>query len=134
MRLKRTVQSNRLDRFADHEIRCKLKAMSDWLYANPEMLGWIASDLCRADVNATGRKGLPVEILLRCAILKQVPPAQLRGLGALSGELPVLSSHCQATPRFSAEEVGVTEGGRDSSIGDVSWERINRLMLTEAKE
>jgi IS5 family transposase len=33
-------------------------------------LDWIAADLHRRDVYDTGRKGLPIETVLRCAILK----------------------------------------------------------------
>ena len=51
MRQKRTVQGSIFDLYAEHEIGRELKAMSDWLDSHPEVLDWIASDLCRAAAN-----------------------------------------------------------------------------------
>ena len=71
MRQKRTVQSSIFDLYAEHEIGRELEAMSDWLDGHPEVLDWMTPELCRADVKETGREGLSVESILRCAILKQ---------------------------------------------------------------
>lgn len=71
MRQKRTVQGSIFDLYAEHEIGRELKAMSDWLDRNPEILDWIAPDLCRAEIKETGREGLSVESIVRSAILKQ---------------------------------------------------------------
>jgi IS5 family transposase len=71
MRQKRTVQGSIFDLYAEHEIGRELKAMSDWLDEHPEILDWIAPELCRAGIKATGREGLSVESIVRSAILKQ---------------------------------------------------------------
>src|SRR5512132_1350607 len=54
-----------------HEIGCELKAMSQWLDGQPELIGLVAGDLRRQGVRETGRRGLPAESVLRCALLKQ---------------------------------------------------------------
>ncbi len=71
MREKRTVQSSIFHFFADHEIGRELQAISNWLDSHPEILELVAADIQEVKVNDCGRKGLPVESVLRCAILKQ---------------------------------------------------------------
>lgn len=105
--------------------------MSDWLDAHPEMLDWIASDICRADVNATGREGLPVESLLRCAILKQYRQLSYEALAFYLEDSPSFRAFARLPPGLTPKKSVLQKGV--SAIGDVSWERINRRMLTEAK-
>ena len=71
MRQGRTVQASIFDVFATHEIGHELKAMSQWLDEQRDLLGLVARDLARVGVKATGRQGLPAEAVLRCALLKQ---------------------------------------------------------------
>ncbi len=49
----------------------ELQAISNGLDSHPEILELVAADLQEVKVNDCGRKGLPVESVLRCAILKQ---------------------------------------------------------------
>ena len=71
MRQERTVQATIFEVFAQHEIGCELKAMSQWLDGQPALVSLVAGDLRRQGVRETGRRGLPVESVLRCALLKQ---------------------------------------------------------------
>jgi IS5 family transposase len=71
MRQERTVQASIFDVFAKHEIGRELKAMSEWLDAHCALIGLVAEDLRREGVKQTGRRGLPAEAVLRCALLKQ---------------------------------------------------------------
>ncbi|RDH88641.1 MAG: hypothetical protein DIZ78_01560 [endosymbiont of Escarpia spicata] len=71
MREKRTIQASIFEGYAEHEIGRELKAMSDWLDTQLGPLDWVAADVKRRNVEETGRKGLPIESVLRCAILKQ---------------------------------------------------------------
>ena len=71
MRQERTIQMSIFDVFAGHEIGRELQAMSEWLDAHSALLGLVAEDLRRDGVRATGRRGLPAEAVLRCALLKQ---------------------------------------------------------------
>jgi IS5 family transposase len=71
MRQERTIQATIFEVFAQHEIGCELKAMSQWLDGRLELIGLVAGDLRRQGVRETGRRGLPAESVLRCALLKQ---------------------------------------------------------------
>ena len=71
MREKRTVQTSIFEQYAEHEIGRELKVMSAWLDTQPELLDWVAADVKQRNVEETGRKGLSIESVLRCAILKQ---------------------------------------------------------------
>ena len=71
MRQERTIQATIFEVFAQHEIGCELKAMSQWLDGQPRLSSLVAADLRRQGVRQTGRRGLPAESVLRCALLKQ---------------------------------------------------------------
>jgi len=58
MRQERTVQATIFEVFAQHDIGCELKAMSQWLDEHRELIGLVAEDLRRHDVMETGRQGL----------------------------------------------------------------------------
>src|SRR5207244_6515211 len=71
MRQERTVQATIFEVFAQHEIGCELKAISQWLDGQLPLVSLVAGDLRRQGVRETGRRGLPAETVLRCALLKQ---------------------------------------------------------------
>ncbi len=71
MREERTIQASIFDVFSRHELGRELKAMSDLLDDHREVCGWVAAELRRHRLKPTGRKGLPAETVLRCAVLKQ---------------------------------------------------------------
>ena len=66
MRQERTVQASLFDLFAGHEIGRELKAMSQWLDEDRELIGLVAEDLRRHGVKETGQQGLSAESVLRC--------------------------------------------------------------------
>ena len=47
MRQERTVQATIFEVFAQHEIGCELKAMSQWLDGQPALINLVAGDLRR---------------------------------------------------------------------------------------
>jgi IS5 family transposase len=71
MRQERTVQATIFEVFAAHQIGCELKAISIWLDGQRALASLVADDLRREGVRQTGRRGLPAETVLRCALLKQ---------------------------------------------------------------
>ena len=71
MRQERTVQATIFEVFAGHEIGCELKAISQWLDRQRVLVSLVAGDLRRHGLRETGRRGLPAEAVLRCALLKQ---------------------------------------------------------------
>src|SRR5947209_10807824 len=71
MRQERTVQATIFEIFAGHEIGCELTAISQWLDRQRALVSLVAGDLRRHGLRETGRRGLPAETVLRCALLKQ---------------------------------------------------------------
>ena len=55
MRQERTVQATLFEVFAQHEIGCELKAMSQWLDGQRALISLVADDLRRQGVRETGR-------------------------------------------------------------------------------
>ena len=132
MREKRTVQSSIFERYAEHEIGSELRAMSVWLDAHPELLDWVVSDLRMRPVQATGRKGLTTESVLRCAILKQY--RQLSYDELVFCLLDSLS--CQSFARLTTGWLPKKAALQSvvSAISDSTWERINQCLLHSAKQ
>ena len=54
-----------------HEIGRELKQISQWLDQHRPLLRLVSNDLRRDGARETGRRGLPAEAVLRCALLKQ---------------------------------------------------------------
>jgi len=127
MREKRTIQSSIFEQYAEHEIGRELEAMSDWLDLQPELLDWVGIDLRTHPVMATGRKGLTIDSVLRCAILKQY--RQLTYDDLAFGLLDSLS--CQSFARLTAgwQPKKAALQSVISAISDTTWERINQHLL-----
>jgi transposase, IS5 family len=81
MRQERTVQATLFDVFATHEIGRELQAISGWLDEHRQLLSLVSADLRRDGVRETGRRGLPAEAVLRCALLKQYRQLSYEELG-----------------------------------------------------
>ena len=106
MRQERTVQATIFEVFAAHQIGCELKTISHWLDGQRALVSLVAGDLRREGVRQTGRRGLPAETVLRCALLNSAAAAQLRGTGFSSGRFGVLSRLCPLAVDLVAEKVG----------------------------
>lgn len=72
MRETRTVQLSIFDFYAKHEFGEFLEKLSRLLDEQPELVKLLEGDLIRDDALPTGRKGLSVESVLRCLLLKQI--------------------------------------------------------------
>jgi len=81
MRQERTAQATIFEVFARHEIGCELKAISQWLDSQCALVSLVAGDLRRHGLRETGRRGLPAETVLRCALLKQQRQLSYEELG-----------------------------------------------------
>lgn len=80
MRETHTAQVSIFQTTTDHEIAYELKRMSDWLDEHPELLDLIAADLRSGGGSNCGRRGMTLESVLRCAILKQYRQVDYRTL------------------------------------------------------
>jgi IS5 family transposase len=130
MREKRTVQSSLFDHYAEHEIGTELKAMSDWLDANLDLLDWVEADVKQRNVEETGRKGMTIESVLRCAILKQYRQLSYEDLVFCLMD----SSSCQTFARLPLGwfPQKPTLQSCISVISAVTWEEINQRLLKSA--
>ena len=132
MRQERTVQASLFDLFARHEIGCELKKASQWLDDHPALLGLVAADLRRDGVQDTGRHGLPAEAVLRCALLKQYRQLSYEELAFHLEDSASFRAFARLplawSPRKSVLHKTI------SAIRAETWEAINRVLLTSARQ
>lgn len=130
MREERTIQASIFDVFSKHELGVELKAMSDWLDDHRELLGGVSADLGRHGVKPTGRKGLPADTVLRCALLKQHRQLSYQELAFYLSDSASFRAFARLpvhwTPRKSVLQSTI------SAIGADTWERINRCLMRQA--
>ena len=81
MRQERTIQATIFEVFAQHEIGCELKAMSQWLDGQRQLTSLVAGDLRRQGVRETrpARIAGGKRAALRAA--QAAAPVELRGTG-----------------------------------------------------
>lgn len=72
MRETRTAQASIFDFYAQHERSVFFQDLSDKLDQQPELITLIEEDLFTQGAKPTGRKGLSVESVFRCLLLKQI--------------------------------------------------------------
>ena len=133
MRQERTVQASIFDLFAaGHEIGRELKAMSQWLDEHRDVLGMVARDLGRRGIKATGRRGLPAEAVLRCALLKQYRQLSYQELAFHLEDSASFRAFARLpwswTPKKSVLQKTI------SAIRAATWEEINRTLLANARQ
>lgn len=132
MRQERTVQASIFDLFAGHEIGRELKAMSAWLDEHRALPGLVAEDLRRHAVKETGRRGLPAEAVLRCALLKQHRQLSYQELAFHLEDSASFRAFARLpwswSPRKSVLHKTI------SAIRAATWEQINRALLVSAGE
>ena len=132
MRQKRIIQSSLFDLFADHQIGRELKAISGWLEAHSELLTLVAADLGETGIKDTGRQGLPVESVLRCAVLKQYRQLSYEELAFHLEDSSSFRAFARLPlalcPKKSVLQKTI------SRIRAQSWEQINRALLSDARQ
>jgi transposase, IS5 family len=130
MRQERTVQASIFDLFAGHEIGRELKAMSEWLDDHRELLGLVTADLRRHGVKETGRRGLPAEAVLRCALLKQHRQLSYQELAFHLEDSASFRAFARLPWAWSPKRSVLHR-----TIGAIraeTWEAINRALLASA--
>lgn len=131
MRQERTVQASIFDVFAAHEIGRELKAMSHWLDAHRALLGLVAEDLHREGARETGRRGLPAEAVLRCALLKQHRQLSYEELAFHLEDSASFRAFARLPWGWSPKKSVLQK--TISAIRAETWEAINRTLLASAK-
>lgn len=130
MRENRTVQSSIFDQYAEHEIGMELKAMSDWLDANLDLLDWVAADVKQCNAEPTGRKGMTIESVLRCALLKQYRQLSYEELVFCLMDSTSCQTFARLPPGWFPKKP--TLQSCISSVSAVTWEQINQRLLKSA--
>lgn len=132
MRQERTVQASIFDLFAQHEIGYELKKASKWLDEHPTLLGLVAVDLRRDGVQETGRHGLPAEAVLRCALLKQYRQLSYEELAFHLEDSASFRAFARLPWAWSPKKSVLHK--TISAIRAETWEAINRMLLTSARQ
>ncbi len=130
MRQERTIQMSIFDVFAGHEIGRELQAMSEWLDAHSALLGLVAEDLRRDGVRSTGRRGLPAEAVLRCALLKQYRQLSYEELAFHLEDSASFRAFARLPFAWSPKKSVLQK--TISAIRAETWEAINRTLLASA--
>src|SRR5881392_1787944 len=132
MRQERTIQATIFEVFAQHEIGCELKAMSQWLDGQPELIGLVAGDLRRQGVRETGRRGLPAESVLRCALLKQQRQLSYEELAFHLEDSASFRAFARLALAWSPKKSVLHH--TIAAISAASWETINRTVVSSARQ
>jgi transposase, IS5 family len=132
MRQERTIQATIFEVFAQHEIGCELKAMSQWLDGQLALVSLVAGDLRRHGVRRTGRRGLPAESVLRCALLKQQRQLSYEELAFHLEDSASFRAFARLPLGWSPKKSVLHQ-----TIGALraeTWEAVNQALLASAKQ
>ena len=132
MRQERTVQATIFEVFAGHQIGRELKAISDWLDGQHALLSLVASDLRREGVRPTGRRGLPAEAVLRCALLKQQRQLSYKELAFHLEDSASFRAFARLPLAWSPKKSVLQQ--TISAIRPETWETVNRALVASAKQ
>jgi IS5 family transposase len=132
MRQERTVQASIFDVFAGHEIGRELKAISAWLDDHRELASLVGLDLRREGVKETGRRGLPAEAVLRCALLKQHRQLSYEELTFHLEDSASFRAFARLPWPWSPKKSVLQR--TISAIRAETWEEINRMLLLGARQ
>jgi IS5 family transposase len=126
MRIKINPQRSIFDYFGEHKLGKELSAISMILDEYPELYELASKDLIRVDAKSTGRKGLTVESVVRCAILKQHRQLTYEELAFHLEDSQSFKSFARLdgkAPKKSVLQKTIT------LIKPSTWEQINRKLL-----
>jgi transposase, IS5 family len=132
MRQERTVQATIFEVFAGHEIGCELKAISQWLDRQRALVSLVAGDLRRHGLRETGRRGLPAEAVLRCALLKQQRQLSYDELAFHLEDSASFRAFARLPLAWSPKKSVLHQ--TISAIRPETWEAVNQAVLVSAKQ
>jgi IS5 family transposase len=132
MRQERTVQATIFEVFAGHQIGCELKAISDWLDGQRALLSLVASDLRCEEVRPTGRRGLPAETVLRCALFKQQRQLSYEELAFHLEDSASFRAFARLPLAWSPKKSVLQQ--TISAIHPETWETVNHALVASAKQ
>ena len=130
MRETRNAQASIFDCYAKHEIGNELARISDILDNCPGIIDWVEADLACDGTRQTGRAGLPVESVLRCAVLKQMRQLSYKELAFFLEDSGSFRSFARLPQGVVPRKSGLQDNIR--RIQPETWERINQALVGQA--
>lgn len=131
MRQERIIQANIFDVFATHEIGRELQEISRWLDEHRQLLSLVSRDLRRDGVRETGRRGVPAEAVLRCALLKQYRQLSYEELAFHLEDSASFRAFARLPLAWTPKKAVLQK--TISAITAASWEAINQAVITGAQ-
>src|SRR6185312_14840511 len=131
MRQERTIQATIFEGFAGHEIGCELKTISQWLDRQRMLASLVAGDLRRHGLRETGRRGLPAETVLRCALLKQQRQLSYEELAFHLEDSASFRAFARLPLAWSPKKSVLHQ--TIAAIRAETWEAVNQALLASAK-
>ena len=129
MRIKSNPQYSIFNYFGEHKLGKELSAISKLLDEHYELYDLAADDLIRVNIKETGRRGLNVESVVRCAILKQHRQLTYDELTFHLEDSQSFQAFARLdckTPKKSVLQKTIT------LIKSETWEKINQKLLEVA--
>lgn len=131
MKLLFDLQLNLFETFPKHRFSQELEIISDWLEAHDFLVEDVAKDLRSRVVQATGRRGITVESILRAAVIRQRFDISYEHLAFLMADSDTVRAFCRLdgkTPSASTLQAHI------SRIKASTWEDLSRCLLQSALE
>ena len=132
MRQERTVQATIFEVFAGHQIGCELRTISGWLDGQRALIRVVTSDLRREGLRQTGRRGLPAETVLRCALLKQQRQLSYEELAFHLEDSASFRAFARLPLAWSPKKSVLQR--TVSAIRPETWEAVNRALIASAQQ
>lgn len=132
MRETRNAQQSIFDFYCEHEQGNQLKALSDVLDEHPDILSLIELDFDTSEVVDTGARGLSLESIFRCLLLKQILKVSYRKLAFHLCDSPTFRSFArlrsEQMPGHAALQATVRQ------VSPETVEKINILLICSCSE
>ena len=130
MRETRNAQASIFDCYAKHEFGNQLEVISGILDNCPDAIDWVEADLTRDGTRQTGRLGLPVESVLRCAVLKQYRQLSYKELAFYLEDSGTFRSFARLPQGIVPRKSGLQDNIR--RIQPETWEAINQALVSQS--
>ena len=135
MRETRNAQPSLFDFYSEHEKGRQLKALSDVLDQHPDVLTLIEQDFSQREVAQTGARGLSLESIFRCLILKLMEGISYRQLEFALSDSPTYRSFARLRSAQSPSRCGLQATLRRVSpetLGQINH-RLTSRWLSQGK-
>jgi IS5 family transposase len=132
MRETRSAQPSIFQPTVKHEIAAELSGMSEWLDNHPQLLDLVRKDLMHGGTSERGRRGLTVDSVLRCAIVKQYRQVDYRSLAFYLRDSVSFIAFARLEPDQTPSKSTLQE--LISAISAETWEALNRTLLDDARQ